>query len=1574
MGTGLSKVAGQQLAASIQPAGEPPACYNRCQECAPKFKYAATCSSIAWSLFGFTHLAPLCITCQVMPNFAQDAEDSLRAQDHCRLCLSPLGNSSLEVHLKEDHEGKTLCEYRMAVLGRTLVEWPQPVSSQTLRTRLWAFTNELCDANFQHGNCAVCARQKRCSKLIKVTFPPPKETAVPSWLPWSQAAWETHRATWYDQLDEILNIETYLRKFFMTGQRILQAEKEVHKFETKDGEKQSNFPSLAADSGWHARVKRWEENLRRDLRSDGVPAPGNKDERWMLLSSSSLTSDEINGTVTCMICKKCHRSLSRVEHVKPSTQMPMQARANGMWRGPDPPELACLTYCENKVINLARVYVSIKRIFLNRASYAPTTASEAPLYHQKNVVAYPQEVEQALHMVGLNPNELSKTVLVQFVGADRAALRREPDLSVSVQKLRAAFRWLSENSWPFMEATKNNIVWESGLLDPAIEDLLTKYEESIGSDSGGVPSELIQGASRISEAHALVTAAGPSDCREDDENTPLETEDNEATKQNISYDIGANCAAAVDGGIDEISPLKMWDTIMKKYKIAQRCEEELARLKNQKSDLSKQETLERDRILAIGEATEILGQLTHKEARAKLDAFVAIDRENNKSARISTGNKFLSSSDPLFWYSCFLRLFPRGDCLERCMQRDTAAFLPSWRWAKTLLTRADNVLWRSDVEFVASLYNIFLRRDQIQAVEVTLSSLDEVDKEQINSVTAEGILQYALHCGDVNDIKSLLKRKSLDGPLRKTFMKMQVAQSNVRGSEGERDSIIPKFFGMRLWCGCSSLFFTLNPHDIRSPITLSLLQADKKFDRKFSLELTDAETMDYMKEFLHEQPRRLHQLVASNPLVAARTFHWTVRLVVKTLFNCEDKPGVSLDSVVGKSTPGIFGCVRGFFGVVEPQMRKALHIHMLVQLLGFTHPDDILGEFALPDIFRRLWYFVASISFKSTEGFAEYLNEKEALTALQTLPLLPLTKKQRGMIGEQRSYEAERAQLCARGLQQTPIVDTATVSPFSFKASAVHADPNVNSSSWSRSMATDIAKGTPIMGGNHVCRDDVCHKGRIGRRGFCRMMFWHWARHVEEKKGFVAKMAHGLELVKRYDGQGSPPLHKYLPLRGLPALEISHPFHFKMTPAMMLGPKCNHDLGVLLRFPVDCFDKVIACTADPNDLSALAAASSSMLEAIGDHEYYCASYSGKEQPHVEGLLATLSDALRSKERDLAVAKQAGENVDTLRTTRSILHRLKSGMNRRMHKGFPEMLTYLLRKPMEYASHKFVSISVGPYLRYIFYLYKHEIDGANCDKNHKLSIPAKGVKLIHMKSLSHIDYCFRPAPLEEFPLYFFFAACKASEARGQSTMEWVELGTSRQRSYMSEAVSSKSFPGLCLMDPEKKPLHRYAYYVHLRTNEAWYVPVFYGKLPRVATNASTMEERKAYALTMMSIFCPYRYFVKDILNDKIGLRPGMSDAVACNMLWQGFVAWKADLASVSSKYFARHTPTHPGRPAPNTKEWWACVIHERLRNYEAIRVLLFNYSLNRDIFCFCRGFFLIVLMCFYWSLLRVDPQL
>ena len=96
-------------------------------------------------------------------------------------------------------------------------------------------------------------------------------------------------------------------------------------------------------------------------------------------------------------------------------------------------------------------------------------------------------------------------------------------------------------------------------------------------------------------------------------------------------------------------------------------------------------------------------------------------------------------------------------------------------------------------------------------------------------------------------------------------------------------------------------------------------------------------------------------------------------------------------------------------------------------------------------------------------------------------------------------------------------------------------------------------------------------------------------------------------------------------------------------------------------------------TSSPlNDLDASStwatAAIASMLEAIGDHEFYCASYSNKDQPHSNGLLMTLADGIRSKERDIAIAREAGGIIDPRGAARRILHRLISSTNRRMYKG------------------------------------------------------------------------------------------------------------------------------------------------------------------------------------------------------------------------------------------------------------------------------------------------------------------
>ena len=57
--------------------------------------------------------------------------------------------------------------------------------------------------------------------------------------------------------------------------------------------------------------------------------------------------------------------------------------------------------------------------------------------------------------------------------------------------------------------------------------------------------------------------------------------------------------------------------------------------------------------------------------------------------------------------------------------------------------------------------------------------------------------------------------------------------------------------------------------------------------------------------------------------------------------------------------------------------------------------------------------------------------------------------------------------------------------------------------------AAEVLAGT-LKTGNHVCRPDVCHKGRIGKTGFCRMYFWHWVRRNVKKDetvdGFLGRL------------------------------------------------------------------------------------------------------------------------------------------------------------------------------------------------------------------------------------------------------------------------------------------------------------------------------------------------------------------------------------------------------------------------------------------------------------------------------------
>ena len=83
----------------------------------------------------------------------------------------------------------------------------------------------------------------------------------------------------------------------------------------------------------------------------------------------------------------------------------------------------------------------------------------------------------------------------------------------------------------------------------------------------------------------------------------------------------------------------------------------------------------------------------------------------------------------------------------------------------------------------------------------------------------------AQNSGEFETVRANLKREGLDKKLKATLKQFQAAMHNVRGSEANKGALRSNFTAMRIWNGCSSLFFTLNPY-ARQPLTIALCNGE----------------------------------------------------------------------------------------------------------------------------------------------------------------------------------------------------------------------------------------------------------------------------------------------------------------------------------------------------------------------------------------------------------------------------------------------------------------------------------------------------------------------------------------------------------------------------------------------------------------------------------------------------------------------------------------------------------------------------------------------------------------------------
>ena len=225
-----------------------------------------------------------------------------------------------------------------------------------------------------------------------------------------------------------------------------------------------------------------------------------------------------------------------------------------------------------------------------------------------------------------------------------------------------------------------------------------------------------------------------------------------------------------------------------------------------------------------------------------------------------------------FWQSCFIDLFCRGDCRERDPRRkEHGAALSGKKWCKVLLSRVDTRKWRLRPEFIACCFNVFLRREILYRVCVTVKQpwFQQI-APRLDDINSEHMLHVATKCGGSASIRQTLRDKHVPEIVKLLLRNMQAIQGNVPCTDAYRAAFRHKFSALNLWDGASVIFFTLNPADTKNELTLTFACPEVLPARRIRLNWGDEEKSSYYQKL---SAWKMHEIVANDPVAAMRCFY-----------------------------------------------------------------------------------------------------------------------------------------------------------------------------------------------------------------------------------------------------------------------------------------------------------------------------------------------------------------------------------------------------------------------------------------------------------------------------------------------------------------------------------------------------------------------------------------------------------------------------------------------------------------------------------------------------------------------------
>ena len=293
----------------------------------------------------------------------------------------------------------------------------------------------------------------------------------------------------------------------------------------------------------------------------------------------------------------------------------------------------------------------------------------------------------------------------------------------------------------------------------------------------------------------------------------------------------------------------------------------------------------------------------------------------------------------------------------------------------------------------------------------------------------DDFLASALAAGECDSIRAALRKNKILDRVKDVLRCLEFALRGVEGSESERAVFRLKFEALRTWNGCSFVFFTLNPHDLQSPLLVKFVTEHRTQTEMISLDWDDEATAQFYERAKKGSASRLHELAAQWPAAGALCVHWAFDQTIQKLCRCapaanwkpEEQHVHTIPALCGM--PGMFGYGAGYLGMVEPQMRKTEHLHSIWQVMGYDNPRAFFDVTKLAERFRELFVYAASISFESVEAFAAQRATGSGMEALRSAAIMPVRKGQQAKLGSERAAECLQAQYESRGMAGAADVD-----------------------------------------------------------------------------------------------------------------------------------------------------------------------------------------------------------------------------------------------------------------------------------------------------------------------------------------------------------------------------------------------------------------------------------------------------------------------------------------------------------------------------------------------------------------------